>query len=391
MTEEIAVLIVAAGQGVRAGGDVPKQYQSLGVCSVLEHSILAFQKHPNVSDIQVVIHRDHIAHYSALSLIKTLNPPVVGGATRQESVSLGLAALKEQNPKYVLIHDAARPFVSHAVIDRVIKGLQSHEAVVPVVAMVDTIKQMEGDTIVSTLDRSLLKAVQTPQGFCYEMICDLHMQYVVESLTDDAALAEKAKIIVYGVEGDMDNFKITTSADIESARIKIGVSMDIRTGMGFDAHRLIEHDKDASLSQKNLKICGVSIPFEKTLEGHSDADVGYHALVDALLGSVGAGDIGLHFPPADPKWRGADSARFVLHAQKILMDKNATLLNVDVTIICERPKITPHRNAMVENIAKLLHIDSTRVNIKSTTTERMGFTGRGEGIAAQAVATVRIG
>lgn len=390
MAEEIAVIIVAAGQGERAGGGLPKQYQMLGQKTILEHSVQAFKSHPMISDILVVISPDHVRHYSALSIAGELAPPVPGGATRQESVRLGLEALSERSPKWVLVHDAARPFVSHDVIGRVITGLKMHDAVLPCTEVTDTIKQLSGDAL-TTVDRSSLRAAQTPQGFAFVKILALHQHFMRENLTDDAALAEKGGLKVHCVDGDPKNIKITTGEDIASARIKAGEAMDIRTGMGFDAHRLVDHDAASTASQRMVKLCGVAISFEKRLEGHSDADVGYHALVDALLGAVGAGDIGLHFPPSDPKWRGADSARFVLHAQKVLMDKNATILSVDLTIICEKPRITPHRDAMVENIARLLHIDRERVNIKSTTTERMGFTGRGEGIAVQAIATVKVG
>jgi 2-C-methyl-D-erythritol 4-phosphate cytidylyltransferase/2-C-methyl-D-erythritol 2,4-cyclodiphosphate synthase len=391
MTIQVAVLIVAAGSGERAGGSIPKQYQMVAGKSLLEHSVSRFCSHPKVDTVQVVIHPDHLPYYQSIAALHDLPKPVPGGSTRQDSVRFGLAALSEQSPRFILIHDAARPFPSHALIDRILVALESHEAVIPVLPVNDTIKQISGNSVERTLDRSLLSMAQTPQGFHFAMISSLHQQFQNEPCTDDAMLAEKAGIIVATVAGEATLTKITYASDMEEVNRMMSGVVEHRVGMGFDTHRLIPHDPDSIKGKQSVILCGVHIPHDKKLEGHSDADVGYHALVDAMLGAIAAGDIGIHFPPTDPKWRGADSSRFVVHALGLLKEKSATIQNIDLTFICEKPHISNHRDAMIKNISHLLNLDPSRINIKATTTEKMGFTGRGEGIAAQAVVSVRIG
>lgn len=313
---------------------------------------------------------------------------VTGGATRQASVANGLDALAALAPARVLIHDAARPFVSDATIDAVIDGLDGHEGAVPVVAMVDTIKRLDGGLIAGTLDRSTLGRAQTPQGFSFAAIHDAHRRAQAEGLdafTDDAAVGEWAGLRIATVAGDPANTKITTAADLAAARERFtgpAVAAAIRVGLGFDVH--------AFGPGHTVRLCGIDIEHDRGLKGHSDADVALHALCDALYGAIGAGDIGHHFPPSDPEWAGADSAMFLAHARDLVAGAGGSIVHVDLTIICERPKIGPHREAMVARLAELLRIPPAGVSVKATTTERLGFAGRGEGIAAQAAATVAV-
>jgi 2-C-methyl-D-erythritol 4-phosphate cytidylyltransferase/2-C-methyl-D-erythritol 2,4-cyclodiphosphate synthase len=376
-----AAVIVAAGTGERFGGSLPKQYRPLAGSSVLRRSVEAFRATGRFDDIVVVIRDEHRALYDAAAAGLGLPEPVTGGATRQDSVRAALEWLAPRAPDLVLVHDAARPLVDRATIDRVLDALADAEAAIAAVPVVDTIKRAEAGIAAGTVDRSGLWQAQTPQGFRFPALLAAHRAAAGEALTDDAAVAERQGTAVRLVEGHVDNFKITTEADLTRAEQLLGGGADIRTGTGFDVHRLITGDA--------VILCGVRIPHFAKLEGHSDADVGLHALTDALLGAIGAGDIGQHFPPSDERWRGADSAAFLAHAADLVRARG-TILNVDVTLLCERPKIGPHRAAMVERIAGILGIDGERVSVKATTTERLGFTGREEGIAAQASASVRI-
>ena len=380
-----AAVIVAAGTGERFGGSLPKQYRPLAGSSVLRRSVEAFRATGRFDDIVVVIRDEHRALYDAAAAGLGLPEPVTGGATRQDSVRAALEWLAPRAPDLVLVHDAARPLVDRATIDRVLDALADAEAAIAAVPVVDTIKRAEGkgETPIAagTVDRSGLWQAQTPQGFRFPALLAAHRAAAGETLTDDAAVAERQGIAVRLVEGHVDNFKITTEADLTRAERLLGGAADIRTGTGFDVHRLIPGDA--------VILCGLRIPHGFKLEGHSDADVGLHALTDALLGAIGAGDIGQHFPPSEERWRGADSAAFLAHAGELVRARG-TILNVDVTLLCERPKIGPHRTAMVARIAEILQLDPDRVSVKATTTERLGFTGREEGIAAQASANVRI-
>jgi len=383
-------LIVAAGSSERFGGTLPKPYLEIGGKSILAHTINQFLTHPGIDGVRVVIRREHHGLYRKAIAGMTLFPLVVGGNTRQESVRRGLESLRHVNPARVLVHDAARPCVSHALISRVLEKMDGHAGVIPTLPVADTLKHIEGEMIGRTVDRSNLHSVQTPQGFDYEMLFAAHQQLQGEQLTDDAALFEKLGREVVRVEGDAMNFKITTPSDITSFMNHLALQSDTRTAMGFDVHALKPYQLETPVAQQIIKICGIAIQHSHYLEGHSDADVGLHAIVDALLGTLAAGDIGTHFPPDDQKWKGADSERFLLHAFELLLQRGGEIVHLDATIICEHPKISPHREAMQHHIAQLLKLPKDRISIKATTTEKMGFTGRGEGIAAQAVATVRL-
>lgn len=377
-------LIVAAGSGERFGGEIPKQYQDLAGAPILRRSVLAFLRHPAIAHVQVVISSHHRHLYDRSMTGLDLPPPVHGGATRQESVRLGLEALEKNPPSCVLIHDAARPLIDSDTIQRVCDALKSQPAAIAAKQLVDTLKRSKDGVIDSTIDRAHLWQAHTPQGFHFAAIMKAHRQYAGEALTDDAAVAEKAGLPVALVLSNADNMKLTNPDDLDRARrlLGIGALPDVRTASGFDVHRLIPGDK--------MTLCGHTFAHDQTLEGHSDADVALHALTDALLGTISAGDIGMHFPPSDAKWKGADSTHFLQHAVDMIRQKGGAISHVDITIMCERPKIGPQRAAMQERLAALLNLSPDRVSVKATTTEKLGFTGRGEGIAAQAVATVRL-
>lgn len=378
-------LIVAAGRGARLGGGIPKQYRRLGGEVLLRRTLLQFVNHPQVHAVRAIIHPEDRELYDVASKDLNLMDPAPGGDNRQESVWRGLESLVDCPSEMVLVHDAARPFVSQELVSRVLSALQSTPGAIPAMPVLDTLKQgtsEDGGLIAATVDRNALWRAQTPQGFRYAEILAAHRRFAGATLTDDAAVAEEAGLAVTLVPGDEDNFKVTTRDDFQRAERFLVTNHETRTGIGFDVHRFGSGD--------HVVLCGVAIPHEAGLEGHSDADVGFHALTDALLGAIGAGDIGSHFPPSDPQWRGAPSEIFLSHAGELVANAGGRISNVDVTVICERPKIGPHRQAMRERIASILALPAMRVSVKGTTTERLGFTGRQEGIAAQAVATVRI-
>jgi 2-C-methyl-D-erythritol 4-phosphate cytidylyltransferase / 2-C-methyl-D-erythritol 2,4-cyclodiphosphate synthase len=388
--ERTIALLVAAGSSERMGAPIPKPYLQLGEETVLRRTVKAFMTHPGIDGVRVVISRSHHPYYRNIIQGLTVFPPVMGGDCRQSSVRLGLESLAHRAPERVLVHDIARPMVSHELISRVLDALDEHPGVIPALPVTDTLKRVMDGTVSETVEREGLFHAQTPQGFHFAPLLDAHQRFAHHSLTDDAAIFEAAKLPVMLVEGDTTNQKLTTKADMERMEMMLSLSMDTRTGIGYDVHTLAAHDADTPVAQQNIKLCGVRIPFTHYLVGHSDADVGLHAMVDAILGAIGEGDIGTHFPPDDRKWQGADSERFLLHAYELLKQHGGELVNIDTTLICERPKIGPHRQAMIDHIAQTLKIDPKRISIKATTTERLGFTGRGEGIAAQAVATVRL-
>jgi len=376
-------LIVAAGRGTRFGGDLPKQYLPLGGATVLRHAVNAFAAHPRIAGVLVAIRPEDRALFDRAVAGLSVLPPVPGGAERQDSVRLGLEALAVHKPERVLIHDGARPFPDAALIGRVIEGLDEAPAAIPALPLGDTIKRVEDGRIRGTIDRSQLWRAQTPQGFHFDAILAAHRQMAGHVLTDDAAVAEAAGIAPLIVAGSEENLKVTTAEDLAAAERHLAARQgDVRVGQGFDVHPFGPGD--------HVMVCGVAIPHEVAPVGHSDADVGLHALTDAVLGAIGAGDIGMHFPPSDPRWRGASSDRFLAYAATLVRDRGGAIAAVDVTIICERPKIAPYRDRMIERLAEILEISPGRVSVKATTTERLGFTGRGEGIAAQAVATVRL-
>ncbi|WP_169569155.1 bifunctional 2-C-methyl-D-erythritol 4-phosphate cytidylyltransferase/2-C-methyl-D-erythritol 2,4-cyclodiphosphate synthase [Sneathiella limimaris] len=377
-----AALIVAAGSGSRTGLDFPKQYLKLGEKTVLRKTLEQFLDHAKVDKVQVVYNAaDQDLYDDAVSGLELL-PPVAGGVTRQESVLNGLSALNMscENLEYVLIHDAARPFVSKDLINRCVEALESCDAVLPAIPATDTLKSINDGRVTGTLNRDEIVAAQTPQSFSFPVILKAHEDFKDQNVTDDIALAELAGIDVAWVMGDIRNQKITTKADIDTLMSQS--LTDIRTGLGFDVH--------AFDSNSNLWLGGVEIPHHQGLKGHSDADVALHALTDAILGAIGEGDIGTHFPPSEAKWKGAPSSLFLEHAASLVAQKSGKIANVDLTIICEAPKISPHRDAMRAKIAEILGIAIDRVSVKGTTTEKLGFTGRSEGIAAQAVATIKL-
>lgn len=375
-------LIVASGRGTRFGSDQPKQYQSLHGSHVLHHALRSFVRHPKVDAVRAVIHPDDQPRYQEAAQGLALLAPVFGGETRQDSVRLGLESLEDIEPERVLIHDGARPLVDAGVIDRVMDALDNISGAIPALPVADTLKHVKNGLIGDTIDRHGLFRAQTPQGFAFKPILNAHRQMMGRALTDDAAVAEASGLDVAIVCGDESNLKITESDDMERAAQLLGSRLRSRTGMGFDVHRLEPGD--------GLTLMGLTLPEPFCMIGHSDADVGLHALTDALFGALAVGDIGSHFPPSDPKWKGADSTIFLKHAADLVTNAGGAIEHVDVTLICERPKIGPYREAMVERLATLLALPRRCVSIKATTTERLGFTGRGEGIAAQAVATVAL-
>src|SRR5689334_8422278 len=379
----VAVLVVAAGKGERVGGIVPKQYASLMGKPVLRWTLEALARQTDVTAIQVAIGPEQEALYADAVAGLNLRAPIVGGATRQESVRLGLEALADAVPDIVLIHDAARPLVSDRLIAAVIASLEAGaDAAVPLLPVADTLKKHDGSAW-NTVSRDGLHRAQTPQGFRFAKILRAHRHFAQRNVTDDMALAELAGLHIREVAGEEENLKITTPEDFVRAeaqlRAKLGES---RTGMGYDVHKFVAGD--------HVWLCGIKVAHDHALEGHSDADVGLHALTDAILGAIGEGDIGVHFPPSDERWRGAPSWKFLDHAASLVRSKGGAIVHCDVTLTCERPKVGPHREAMRARIADILSLDIARVSVKATTTEGLGFAGRQEGLAAQAVATVRL-
>jgi 2-C-methyl-D-erythritol 4-phosphate cytidylyltransferase/2-C-methyl-D-erythritol 2,4-cyclodiphosphate synthase len=389
-----AAVIVAAGSGVRAGQRQgrPKQYCFAGGKTVLRRTIEAFASHPDVTYVLTVIRAGDEDLYE--ETVEGLRPdkllkPVPGGATRQLSVANGLAALGALQPHAVLIHDAARPFISAQCIADTLSALTRFDGAIAAAPVTDTLKRGEGGRSAGTVPREGLWRAQTPQTFHYAKIVEAHRAAGVRTdFTDDAAIAEWHGLSVALVDNASENMKITTAEDLRMADLIVtggapAALADVRSGTGFDVHAFEDGD--------HVALCGVAIPHTHTLKGHSDADAGLHALTDALLGTIGAGDIGDHFPPSDPQWRGADSTIFLVHAVKLVREKGGRITNADVTLICERPKIGPHRDAMRARLAELLGVELERVSVKATTSEGLGFTGRKEGIAALATATVAFG
>jgi len=385
----VAAVIVAAGRGERAGqsAEGPKQYRSIGGRLVIAHTLDTFLSHPRISDVVVAIHADDEDLFRAAAPAAPNLRAVRGGESRQDSVRLALQALEEAGPDIVLIHDAVRPFADHGLIGRVIAAADEGLGALPALAVADTLKRGANGLVKGTVSRDGLFAAQTPQGFPFRPILEAHRKAAAEGrsdFTDDAAIAEWAGLPVRLVEGSPDNVKLTWARDIALADQRMQLMSttfpDVRTGNGYDVHRFGEGN--------HVTLCGVKIPFDKGLSGHSDADVGLHALTDALLATKGLGDIGTHFPPSDPQWKGAPSRIFVEHAAKLVREHGGRIANVDVTLICEAPKVGPHRAAMTAALTEMLGISGDRVSIKATTNEKLGFLGRGEGIAAIATATV---
>jgi 2-C-methyl-D-erythritol 4-phosphate cytidylyltransferase/2-C-methyl-D-erythritol 2,4-cyclodiphosphate synthase len=374
----IAAILVAAGSGQRFGADRPKQYYNCAGKPVARWAAESLVSH--VALLQPVGDFDGLTE--TLAGLDHL-PVVAGGAARQDSVRAGLEALAPFQPDIVLIHDAARPFLPADTIPALLDALTRCAGAIPAIPVADTLKRGEGGLITATVSREGLHRAQTPQAFRFATILDLHRRYAGDpGATDDAGLFERAGLPVALVPGHDDNIKITYPEDaIRMARI-LAPTLEPRTGTGFDVHVLE--------AGRKLILCGIEVPHEKGLSGHSDADVGIHALCDAIYGALAEGDIGRHFPPSEATWKDADSARFLRHAAERIAARGGRLSNADVTLICERPKITPHAPAMIARLADLLGVDPGRISVKATTTERLGFAGRGEGIAAQAAVTVLV-
>ncbi len=388
MTELVAAVVVAGGRGERAGGGIPKQYRTIAGEPMIRPALRAFLDHAAIGVVQPVIGAaDEDAFRAATAGLSKLSAPVRGGATRQASVRAGLEALADRRPALVLIHDAARPFVTPALIERAIAAARATGAAVPGVAVADTVKKIDAASVVTeTLDRNRLRIIQTPQAFAFDPILQAHRRAAaagLEDFTDDAALAEWAGQHVSVFEGDSGNVKVTTSDDFARAELaQVAALADIRIGSGFDVHAFAEGD--------HVMLGGVRIPHAHGVTGHSDADVALHALVDAILGALADGDIGSYFPPSDPKWKGASSDRFLAFACERVRARKGIIANLDVTVVCETPRVSPHRDAMRARIAEIAGISPDRVAVKATTSEKMGFTGRSEGIVAMATATVRL-
>jgi 2-C-methyl-D-erythritol 4-phosphate cytidylyltransferase/2-C-methyl-D-erythritol 2,4-cyclodiphosphate synthase len=412
---KIGAVIVAAGRGIRAGGGLPKQYRELAGRPVLARTIDAFLSHPRIDHVIVVIGSDDKNRFDKLAQIYETSPQTcIGGASRTASVMAGLEALGPHDPDAVMIHDAARPLLSASMIDALADALNKHDAVLPALPSTDALMQLDADGLLhKSVDKAQIFAAQTPQAFRFSVIKNAYAQLYASTrasggaiegvlpgrlggqsghgvstapdLADDAAVAMRASVKIHTIPGEPQNFKITTPDDYTRAEAMLKsdtAALITVTGQGFDVHRLEPAE--------TMWLCGVEIRDGLGLVGHSDADVGLHALTDAILGAASAGDIGQHFPPSDPQWAGVSSDRFVSHALKLLDEAGGKIRHADITLICERPKITPHRDAMRDRIAHLLGLDPGRVSIKATTTEGLGLTGRGEGIAAQAVVTASL-
>ncbi|MBV1885997.1 MAG: bifunctional 2-C-methyl-D-erythritol 4-phosphate cytidylyltransferase/2-C-methyl-D-erythritol 2,4-cyclodiphosphate synthase, partial [Parvibaculaceae bacterium] len=352
---------------------------------VLRRTVEALRADSRITHIMCVIHADdHVLYEDCMGEdFSLIHYPVTGGTTRQASVLAGLEALAAFNPQHVLIHDGARPFLGSPLLDRIVEGLHTHSAILPALQVVDTLQRVDGDQLCqTTVPRDGLWRAQTPQAFQFENILNAHRTVEGQDLTDDVAVARAAGMKVTVVDGSESNFKLTTEADFIRGEVMLSTLMETRTGSGFDVHQFVPGT--------HVTLCGIEIPHTHRLSGHSDADVAMHALTDALLGAIGDGDIGAHFPPTDPQWKGAASHIFLEHARDLINKRMGRIVHVDVTIICEAPKVGPHRDAMRANLARLLSLDLDRVSVKATTTEQLGFTGRKEGIAAQAIASVEL-
>ena len=384
---QVAAVVVAAGQGLRAGGEIPKQFRRIAGETLLERALSAFAEAPDVTFVQPVIRPDDVDLVRRLTSGMNVLEPVAGGATRQASVRAGLEALVACTPDIVLVHDAARPFASASLITRAIAAAEKTGAAIPALPVTDTVKRIDSTgTIEATLDRNSIRLVQTPQAFAFPALFDAHRRALAQGrndFTDDAALAEWAGIKVSVFAGEPGNIKFTTPEDFARAEAIQSAGLgDVRTGSGLDVHAFGPGD--------HVTLGGIRIPHVQALTGHSDADVALHALTDAILGALADGDIGAHFPPSDPQWRGASSDRFLTFAVERVRTRRGRIAHLDLTIVCEAPRIGEHRDRMRANIANLASIGIERVGVKATTSEKLGFTGRGEGIAAYATATIRL-
>ena len=387
MAGKVAAVVVAGGRGLRAGGELPKQYRQICGEPVIRRALLAFARHPEISIVQPVIHPADKELYLAAIQDMRLLPAVAGAELRQGSVRAGLEALEPHAPELVLVHDAARPFVSAALITRAIAAARASAAAVPVMGVTDTVKSVDASGMITgTVDRAALRMVQTPQAFVFSSLLDAHHRAQTaarEDFTDDAALAEWVGLKVSTFQGEAGNVKLTTDEDFTRMQAwELAALGDTSVGFGFDVHQFADGD--------HVMLGGVRISHDRGLAGHSDADVVLHAIVDAILGALAEGDIGVHFPPSDPQWRGASSDRFLSFAVERVRARGGRIAHLDITIVCEAPRVGPHRDAVRARIAEIAGIPMKRIGVKATTSEKMGFTGRGEGMAAFATATVRL-
>lgn len=387
-----AVLIVAAGKSQRFqtndDKEIPKQYQLLNGKPVINYSIETFSNHPDIDSVTVIINHDHKKKFEKLSLPNNVKY-CFGGKTRQESVFNGLKYLEKEKPEHVLIHDAARPFMPSRIIDELLLALEVHPAVIPGEKVTDTLKKTDNNNIInSTVSREQLWRAQTPQAFNYKELIAIYQKLdakQLQKLTDDASLFEENNKQVKIVQGSHMNLKITTKEDLNYLK-QLSPQLS-KTGMGYDVHKFndIESEKE-----QYVTLCGIEIPSKHKLIGHSDADVCLHALTDALLGTMGLGDIGDFFPPSDPKWKGCSSKIFVQYAFDELKKQGGVINNIDLTIVCETPKISPYKIQMKHNLSKMLKLENNQINIKATTTEKLGAIGRSEGIACYAIANINL-
>ena len=380
--QKVTAIIVAGGEGQRFGSSTPKQYFRYNGHSILYKTLMQFLTSDCIDNVVVAINKNYIEQYKEILTTIEVNkekilPYAIGGIVRQESVYNALEHLdKIEKPDYVMVHDAARPFVSHQLIREIYNEMLANTAVIPAIPVTDLIKIVENSKVTKSLDRNILYNTQTPQGFEYQLVRDLHRKYAGQNYLDDASLCEASNMGVKTIMGERGNIKINFKEDIMTNR-------EIRVGIGFDAHRFDYEPKDKAI----IYLGGVEVPHSHALLAHSDGDVLLHALVDAMLGTIGAGDIGQHFPPTDTKWKNARSEIFVKHALDMVKSAQGDITNVDIVVIGEAPKIGPVREKIKHNLMKLLALGEKNVNIKATTTENMGFTGRKEGIAVQALVT----
>jgi 2-C-methyl-D-erythritol 4-phosphate cytidylyltransferase/2-C-methyl-D-erythritol 2,4-cyclodiphosphate synthase len=392
-SKRVALLVVAAGRGVRLGAERPKQYLSCAGRPLIARTLETLAAAWPFSGMAVAIRAEDRALYDealadlAPAAAAALMPPAIGGATRQQSVLAGLEALEPAGPDIVLIHDAVRPFPSPELVARAVEAAERHGAAAPGTPLSDTVKQVDGEgRVLATPPRSALRAVQTPQAFAFQLILAAHRSAAaagVADLTDDIAAAEWTGAQAHVFEGDPANVKVTTMEDFRAVEARlIGQAGETRVGQGFDVHAFAPGD--------HVWLCGVRVPHARALTGHSDADVALHALADAIYGALAEGDIGAHFPPSDPQWRGAASKVFLAHAAERVRARGGFIVHLDATLVCEAPKIAPHREAMRARVAEIAGLDIARVAVKATTSEGLGFAGRGEGIACLATATVRL-
>jgi 2-C-methyl-D-erythritol 4-phosphate cytidylyltransferase/2-C-methyl-D-erythritol 2,4-cyclodiphosphate synthase len=386
---EIFAIIVAGGKGRRLGCKTPKQYLRLGNGSIIYHSILSFIENPNISNVICVIAEEDLSLYKESTKNLNLLNPVFGGKTRQDSVRNGLEAIKKYNPNKVLIHDAARPFISQNIINEIIEKLKLSSAVIPAVAVSETLKKYQDGKIKNTISRKDLYHAQTPQAFDFKNIFSYHLKFQNDEFTDDASIAENAGMNIKIIQGSQNNFKITTKEDYQLALKMIESIKEIRTGIGYDVHKLLDLSKEEE-ENNHIKIGGINIKYHKKFKAHSDGDVLIHAIIDAILGAICEGDIGEHFPDNDEKFKNYNSGQMLKKILPLVKKKNAEINNLDCTIICEKPNLSAYKKNIEKNLSQILNISVNKINVKAKTNEKLGYLGKEEAIASQAVCSMSI-